>query len=318
MKVARDRRGVALMLVLWLIVVLGALAAGVGASMRSEARVVANVRARSAARYAAESGIVAATVRLKAILRAAETPHEQALVFRQLDRLLAQLRDEALGGVRYQVVVADLNARIDLNAADEATLLGLVQQFVGDATGRVLVDALEDWKDGDDVPRPAGAEAAAYVAAGSPFRPANRPLQRLDELTRIVGFTDSIASLLAPYMTVRSDGRINLNTAPEPALAAIPWLGPAGAAAIVAERERGTVYESPAAAITQLTRETSVVRSVDVRGITTMPRRILIISRGWATDHPLTHEIQAVFDLDGLQLADGPRLTVSYWTERDL
>lgn len=317
MRVGSDRRGVALMLVLWLIVVLGALAAGVGASMRSEARVVANVRARSVARYAAESGVVAATARLTALLRAAETPRDQALVFRRLDDLLAELRDETLGPVRFQVAVADLNARIDLNAADETTLLGLVQPFVGEVAGRALVDALQDWKDEDDEPRSFGAEAAAYAAAGAPFRPSNRPLLRLDELTRIAGFTDSIASLLAPYITVRSDGRINLNTAPEPVLAAIGWLGPAGAAVVVAERERGIVYETPAGTVRQLTRDISVQGQVDVMGVTTMPRRILIVSRGWQLDHALTHEIQAVYELDAVRLGT-PRLTVRFWTERDL
>jgi len=54
-------RGVALMLVLWLIVVLGAIAVGVGALAREESNVVGNVRTRAAARYAAESGGVLAT-----------------------------------------------------------------------------------------------------------------------------------------------------------------------------------------------------------------------------------------------------------------
>ena len=45
-----NRRGVALMLVLWLLVVLGAVAAGVAESSRAEADVVTNLKARAAAR----------------------------------------------------------------------------------------------------------------------------------------------------------------------------------------------------------------------------------------------------------------------------
>lgn len=317
MRRRRDRRGVALMLVLWVIVVLGAIAAGVGTSMRAEARAVTNLRARSQARYAAESGIVAATARLKAILRAAETPREQALVFRQLDGLLAGLGEDTPGTARYQVAAADLNARVDLNQADEATLGGLFRQFVGEATAQALVDALEDWKDADDAPRPAGAEAPTYAAAGSPFRPSNRPLFRLDELTRIVGFTDSITGMLAPYITVRSDGRINLNTAPEPVLVAIPWLGEPGAALILDERASGMVYQSAAAVQRRIAADVPVRVRIDLMRVTTMPKHILVISRGWTEGHPLTREIQAVYEIDALQLGE-PRLRVRYWTERDL
>src|SRR2546428_2216725 len=88
-KRARGVRGVALMLVLWLIVVLGAIAVGVAALSRGAAGIVDNVRTRAAARYAAESGIVAATWRLEQLLRAAETPRDQALLVRRRGRVVA-------------------------------------------------------------------------------------------------------------------------------------------------------------------------------------------------------------------------------------
>ncbi|NIM47702.1 MAG: hypothetical protein GTN62_00080, partial [Gemmatimonadales bacterium] len=244
MKKLGDRRGVALMLVLWLIVVLGAIAAGVVAAARSEVDVVMNVRTRSVARYAAESGVVAATAQLKRLLRIAATPKEQALVFRRLEELLRELQEQTLGSARFQVTVADLNARIDLNNADEATLLAFLQQFVDERKAEALVDALQDWKDDDDVPRAHGAEAQEYARVGSPFFPPNRPLQRLDDLTRISGFTDSVADVIAPYVTVYGDGRVNVNTAPKPVLAAVRGLGNAGADQIVSRREQGEVFES--------------------------------------------------------------------------
>ena len=144
MRRARGVRGVALMLVLWLIVVLGAIAVGVAALSRGEAGIVDNVRTRAAARYAAESGIVAATWRLKQLLRAAETPRDQALLFRRLDRVLADLQQETIGATQFQVAVADLNARIDLNAADEPTLLGFFQQFVNAREKCARLGALND------------------------------------------------------------------------------------------------------------------------------------------------------------------------------
>jgi general secretion pathway protein K len=312
-----NRRGVALMLVLWVLVVLGAIAAGVAALVRAEARALRNDVVRAQARYAAESGVVGAQQELRALLQAAITPREQALVFRELAERLAVAHEQSLGAARFQVTVADLNARVDLNRSAPVILRGLLRQFADERHATALLDALEDWKDGDQDIRPAGAEISQYIATGSPFRSLDRPLQRLDELTRIAGFSDSIARALAPFVTVYGDGRINLNTAPREVLAAIPWLGTEGARMIVSRREGGVVFESPAAAWA-LFRDAGATGGFDLQAVTTMPRRLLIVSRGWTAGHPLTHEIQAVFELDGLRLPDGPRLRVVSWSQRDL
>ncbi len=303
----RGRRGVALMLVLWLIVVLGTIAVGVAALVRGEADVTRNLRTRAVARYGAESGIVAATWRLKELLRAAETPRDQALLFRRLDQLVAEIQHEQVGdATQFQVAVMDLDARLDLNAADEPTLQAFLGQFVATGQAKQLAAALEDWRDDDDLTRAEGAEAAEYERAGSPFRPANRPLQRLDELTRIKGFTDSLAARIAPYVTVNGDGRVNLNTAALPVLTAL--MGAAQAAAIVSQREHGEVFTS----LAELRRGASF----DLARLTTMPKRVLFVSRGWETGQALTHEIQAIYDLDAVRLGQ-PQLIVRFWTERD-
>ncbi len=305
------------MLVLWLIVVLGFMAAGVITVVRAESEVIYATRARTVARYAAESGVETAVAELRRLLIETRAPAEQARLFRQLDDRLASLRQVALGEARFQVTVTDLNARIDLNRARPDVLRGLFAQFVDEGEAARLVDALEDWKDPDDEPRPAGAEADAYIRAGSPFRPPNRPLTRLEELTRIRGFADPLASAIAPYVTVRGDERINLNTAPEPVLAALPGLGAEGARSLISRRESGREFESVPGALSYFRRANLAIGGA--QGIATVPERLLVISRGWQEGSPLTHEIQAVFDLSGLRFGDERlRIEVSHWTERDL
>jgi general secretion pathway protein K len=298
------------MLVLWLIVLLGTIATGVVAATRSEADQVGNLRTRAVARYAAESGVLAATARLSELVGAARTPDEQAILFRDLDQHFAELRDVPLGTARFGVAVVDLNARIDLNVADDVTLLGFFGQFVGGPTATALVSALQDWKDLDDRARPAGAEAAHYVRAGSPFRPTNRALRRLDELSRIVGFTDSLVHTVAPYVTVHGDGKVNVNTAPEAVLAAVPRLGRDGARTVISWREGGQVFGS-LADVYGAFRRGRLSESIAMWTLATTPTRLLIVSRGWEAGRPLTHEIQVVCDLAGGQLT--PRV----WTERD-
>lgn len=315
-RLVRNQRGVALMLVLWVVVVLSAIASGVVIAARRQTAVVSTDRARATARYAAESGVEAVKAELRALFRRARSPEAQARVFERLEATVTEWGERPLGAARFQVVVADLGARIDLNAADEEVLLGLFSQFAGEDRAAALVDALEDWKDEDDEPRELGAEAAAYVRTDSPFFPPNAPLLRLDELTRIVGFDDALASELAPYVTVQGDGLLNVNTAPERVLAAVPELGPEGAGLIVSTRRRGELLTS-ALATQQLLRESGVGRYVRRTGLITVPSRVLVVSRGWAEGAPLTHEIQAVLEIGELFRPEGPTLTVVHWTERD-
>jgi general secretion pathway protein K len=154
------------MLVLWMIIVVGAIATGVIAATRTEIDGVGNVRARAAARAAAESGILAATLRLSDIL-AAPTPEQRARTFRNIEEQFANERDVPLAGdVRFGISVVDLNSRVDLNRADDLTLLAFFRQFSGSADA--IVAALQDWKDADDRARPGGAEASDYARSGSP------------------------------------------------------------------------------------------------------------------------------------------------------
>ena len=314
----RSRRGIALMLVLWLIVVLGAVAAGVTASLREETAIVDNLRVRSAARYAAESGVLVARLRIEALLREATHPDERAGAFADVERRLRDLKEADAGGARFAVAVADLNARIDLNHAEPATLRNFLRQFASEREASAIASAIEDWRDPDDVPRPGGAEAAEYARAGSPFEPANSFFDRLEEIRRVRGMSDALANAIAPHVTVDGDGRININSATDTVLAALPGIGPEGARRILARRAAGERFGS-AAVIEQIVRRGGRGGGVSGAGsviagsrTSTVPSRILIVSRGWRPGHPLTHEIQAIFAVAGT------RLTLRQWRERDL
>ncbi len=306
-------RGVALALVLGLVVVLAVVATAVVASTRSASNVLLNARARTAARYAAESGIVAGMAVLERRMATAYTPAQRVLALNGLDREFAELDEVSLGNARFGVAVANLNARLDLNQGDPEALVGLFSEFVGSTAARAVVDALQDWRDADDLVRPLGAESEAYVRAGSRYVPRNAPLKRLDELRRVQGVTDSLALAVAPYVTVDGDLRIDVNAAPESVLAAVPGVGPGGARRIVSRRSQGGIFTSVAEV------QALLGRRVGGRGaalliprLSLSPSRLLLVSRGWLPGHPLTHEIQAAYAVVG------QRLLLQSWRERDL
>ena len=187
-------------------------------------------------------------------------------------------RSVELGGARFGVAALDLNARIDLNRADVATLRGLFGQFTSDARADTVAAALK----------------------------AN-PIRRLAELSRVPGIDDSLALAVAPYVTVWSDGLVNINSAPEAVLVALPGVA-AAAPGIVGRREGGEVFAT-----------LDPVHPPSMPGVvaaallvSTGPSRLMLVSRGWQDGHPLTHEIQAVFAIVGRRL-----VLQSSW-ERDL
>jgi general secretion pathway protein K len=298
-----DRRGVALMIVLWLIVVVGVVATAIAAASRSDTTVALNQRARATARYAAESGILVATDRIQHWIETNASQAEAARIFQDIDRHFVTLREVALGDGRFGIAVVDLNARIDVNRSSGDILRAFFAQFAGNARADAIVAGLEDWKDADDQARPGGAEWSEYAAAGSPYVPRNAPLDRLDDLAHVLNVGDSLAALVAPYVTVNGDGLVNVNSAAAPVLAALPGMSEARARDIVARRSAGETFTSPTAL-------QDLGPAYGQLAIT--PTRLLIVSRGWLQGHALTHEIQAVYGIAGAYLY------LMSWRERDL
>jgi general secretion pathway protein K len=74
-----------------------------------------------------------------------------------------------------------------------------------------LLDALLDWRDADDEPRPQGAEKKQYRQAGLTYQPSNQVFQALEELQLVLGFTTDIYERLQPWVTIYS-GQAELNT----------------------------------------------------------------------------------------------------------
>lgn len=118
-----NRRGVALILVLGLLLILGGIATDIGRAARLDAGIVESLRARTVARYAAESGIAYGLT----VLRSHRVPNTG---------------DIALGDAHFGVAAINLNARIDLGHSDTATVRGLFQQFVDRSTAGAIAREL--------------------------------------------------------------------------------------------------------------------------------------------------------------------------------
>lgn len=207
------RRGVALVLVLWLLVLLTALLTSFAVVSRTEATLARQLRDSTRATYAAQAGVELAVVRL------ASGDVGQRWV--PDGRLYEARFDEAL----LEIEVLDETGKLDLNLADAATLqrffnaLG-VDDSDGPGSAR-LADVVVDFRDPDDLRQPQGAEAADYAAAGLPYGPKNLPFSRIEELLQVIDVDAELFQAAAPHLTVHTRSAPNVAFASAPVLASL-------------------------------------------------------------------------------------------------
>jgi general secretion pathway protein K len=90
-----------------------------------------------------------------------------------------------------------------------------------------LLDALIDWTDENNEPKPSGAETPYYQSLKPPYAARNGQLKTLEELRLIKGFDAATVDRLRPFVTVYADSpgapvtKININTAPREVIAAL-------------------------------------------------------------------------------------------------
>lgn len=77
-----------------------------------------------------------------------------------------------------------------------------------------VTDTLSDWLDMDDEPRRNGAEWSDYYQRLThPYKPKNDYPDSLEEILMIKGYTPQMYKKISPFVTVYTDGLININTA---------------------------------------------------------------------------------------------------------
>ncbi len=113
-----------------------------------------------------------------------------------------------------------------------------------------LTDAVLDWIDTDSDTRAAGAEDVDYLILQTPYRTANQPLQSVEELRLVRGFTKEIVDKLRPLVTaLPQPTATNINTADKKVLAALFYTLPASA---IDTLDKDRPYTDQAGLVTKL------------------------------------------------------------------
>lgn len=223
---ARRQEGIALVLVLWVLLLL-TIITGSFAMMARMDRLEANaLLSGTQARLSAEAAINFAVLALR-------DPDDETRM-----RADGRLYQQEFEGTLVEVSAIDERGKLDINAADELTMVNMFTGHgleLGDA--ELLAAAVMDWRDTDELERVNGAEEEAYLAAGLQIGPANRPFMMTEELLQVIGMSYELYRKLEPGITVFSRaGEPDPAFAPVEALMALPDITYEEALEFVAER----------------------------------------------------------------------------------
>jgi len=213
-----NRRGMALVLTLWILAAMVVLAGGVGVLARTEVQVSRNYADMIRCRWAAKAGENRAAVEVEALSR-------KPLTSLGDNGLSLTSEDEGidLGDASFEAIIEDEAGKVNINTAPRKTLENLFGS-------REVADCIIDWRDKDDQPRALGAESRYYSDLRMPYNAKNGPFDTVQELLLVKGINRemltspatadgrTLENLLtvysrAPNLTVDGKERLNIQTA---------------------------------------------------------------------------------------------------------
>ena len=146
--------------------------------------------------------------------------------------------------------------------------------------GYGLVPAIIDWTDGDEETTSLafvahdnrGAESDYYTGLDQPYRAKNAPLDTIEELLLIRAVTPDVFDRIRDYVTVKGDGKININSASQLVIESLSEQMNSALAQMIVTRRRekpfGNLTElrdmpGMTTAVYQAIRQTATVRTED-------------------------------------------------------
>ena len=244
-----------LIVALWTLMILAMLVSSMAFDMRIEADIASYIRKRTKAQYLAQAGVEWAKVLMTKQVDSGEAGEltmkpkdDEEMVqlahrFQHLGMGISNQRKE-LGEGAFVLSILPEPRRWNINvlavqAANDEGARCILEELLDEAEVPPelydeLLDALLDWIDEDDLHRTNGAESDDPFYTDRGYKVKNAPLETVDELRLIKGWTDAIVYGgpspnpedppmlgLAHKLTVWGDGKISVNDAGDAELLAI-------------------------------------------------------------------------------------------------
>ena len=191
MKKKTYKKGLVIVMVLWVVVLLTIIVASVARSGQIDTKLCIASIDSIRCKWAARAGIETA----KAVLN--EDSKESDSFIDLWSYNVEEFSNVQLGNSSFNVVVTDESGKLNLNTTTRNQLLMLPNMT------EQIADAILDWRDSDDEPNQSGVESGYYQGLQFGYKIRNGPFRTLRELLLIRGMTEE---LLYGYNT-SSDGQ---------------------------------------------------------------------------------------------------------------
>lgn len=247
-------RGLAMVLILWVVALLMAIVPVFVHSMRSESSAVLNTADSTSAHALALAGVEAAVHELSSDFSIVSNGPSGIILLERTSEGMKPLEAERtfeLGGGRVYYTIEDERGRINVNTARRETLYALLRLTgVGGPERDVIADSVIDWLDENQDFHLNGAEDDYYASLPEPYGAKDGPADFREELLLVKGMTKDVfygegqalasgrsaqSEGIMGHITVHGDGKLNLNTASAVALEA--FYGKGIASEIMLKRE---------------------------------------------------------------------------------
>jgi general secretion pathway protein K len=190
----KKAEGFALILVVWFLVLVGAIGAYLVANGRAETAIAHNIRAAASAEALADAGVARAVIN--------QTDAEVSNRW----KLDAAVHVIALPSGRIEIRLADETRKINPNLASGALLSALFEvSGVDHSTARRLGAAVADWVSAETPAQDGIVNPDPYRAAGRSYSAPHAPIESLDELGLVLGMTSQILASVRSYLTIHTE-----------------------------------------------------------------------------------------------------------------
>jgi general secretion pathway protein K len=190
-----SNRGIALVMVLWVLMLLSVIVGEFCYSMKTQVNITGNYKENTEAYYIALAGLNNAIYNMvyQTVIPppSADDPEadEDAVKWR-INTIIPSI--DYAGG-RVEVWIDNESGRININLADRGLLMLMLSGFdLTDEEKEIIVDSIMDWRDADDLRRLHGAENEYYQSLPRPYSAKNGPFDTAEELLLVRGVTPEI------------------------------------------------------------------------------------------------------------------------------
>ncbi len=231
------RRGSILLITLWTLCLLTVFAIHLGYSVRQKIILIERLNSRDNLYFIADAGIKQASAELKKKVSPVEYDalneawSNNPDVFKDVDIGLGSFNigynywDSHSGRQRIRYGLVDEEKKLNLNTSElnDIQRLIIIVTKLDETDAQDLAAAIVDWRDADSKPSAplGGAEDRYYRNLPNPYEAKDAEFEVFDELFLVKGINKEVFDQLKDYITIYSNGEININTASEQVLLAL-------------------------------------------------------------------------------------------------